>query len=187
MATGTGHGIERRERFRRLAPWMIAALVLLLPLAAMRFTDEVDWDAADFAIMGALLLSVCGSYEAAARTTGDFAYRAAIAVALVAGFLLVWINLAVGIIGSEGDPANLIFAAVLAVAILGALAARLRPRGMARALAATALAQILACAVVLIAGWGFAGANGPWPLVALTGFFTALWLGSAWLFLRAEK
>ena len=55
--------------------------------------------------------------------------------------MLVWINLAVGIIGSEDNPANLMYGGVLAVGVAGAVAARFRPGGMARALAATALAQ----------------------------------------------
>jgi len=187
MAAGTDHGTERQGRFRRLAPWMMAALVLLLPLVAMQFSDEVDWNAADFAIMGALLLAVCALYEAAARMTGGVAYRAAIGIALVAALLLVWINLAVGIIGSDDDPANLIFVGVLAVGLIGSLMARFRAHGMARAFAATAFAQATAAPIALTAGWGSAGSNGPWPLVTLTAFFAAFWLGSAWLFRKAGR
>ena len=51
------------------------------------------------------------------------------------------INLAVGVIGSEENPANLMFGGVLAVGIVGAVVARFRPRGMARALVSTAVAQ----------------------------------------------
>ena len=185
MAAGTEHGVERHGGFWRLAPWTMAALILLLPLIAMLFTDEVDWHTTDFTIMGALLLGACGLYEVAARTTGNLAYRAAVGIALVAAFLLVWINLAVGIIGSEDNPANLIFGSVLAIGISGALVARFRPHGMARALTVTALAQALAGAIALIAGWGATGASGPWPIIVLTVFFAALWLGSAWLFWRA--
>ena len=166
---------------------MMAALILLLPLVAMRFTDEVDWDATDFSVMGIMLLGACGLYEGTARTTGNLACRAAVAIALVAAFLLVWINLAVGIVGSEDNPANLMFGGVLAVGIVGALVARFRPHGMARALAATALAQALVGMIALIAGWGATGANGPWPLIVLTAFFTALWLASARLFWKAGR
>jgi hypothetical protein len=50
-------------------------------------------------------------------------------------------NLAVGVIGTEDDPANLMYVGVLAVGIIGAIIARFRPHGMARTLFATALAQ----------------------------------------------
>lgn len=187
MAGRAEHGDGGREHLARVAPWVIASVILLVPLLAMPFTDEVAWDATDFIVMGAMLFSACGAWEWAARTTGSIVYRAAIGVALVAAFILIWINLAVGIIGSEDHPANLMYGGVLAVGILGALIARFRPHGMARALAATALAQGLAGVIALIAGWGSTGANGPAAIMVLTAFFAALWLLSAWLFWRAAR
>ncbi len=166
---------------------MIAALILLLPLVAMQFTDEVVWDETDFVVMGAMLFGACGAYELAARMTGNIAYRAAVGVAVVAAFILVWMNLAVGIIGSEDNPANLMYGGVLAVGILGALIVRFQPNGMARALAATALAQALVGVIALLAGWGSTGANWPGAIVFLTGFFAVLWLVSAWLFRKAAR
>jgi hypothetical protein len=47
-------------------------------------------------------------------------YRSAIGVALAAAFILVWLSLGVGIIGKDGDPANLMYFGVLAVGIVGA-------------------------------------------------------------------
>jgi hypothetical protein len=134
-----------------------------------------------------MLLGACGAYELAVRTTGNTAYRAAVGVAVVAAFILIWINLAVGIIGSEDNPANLMYAGVLAIAILGAFIARFRPHGMALTFAATALAHGLAGAIALMAGWGSSGANWPRVIVVLTGFFCALWLLSAWLFRKAAR
>ncbi len=177
----------RRQRIWRIAPWVIAVLILLLPLIAMLFTDEVAWDETDFAVMGAMLFGACGAYELAARTTRNIAYRSAVGVAVVAAFILIWMNLAVGIIGSEDNPANLMYGGVLAVAVLGALLVRFRPHGMARALAATALAQVLVGVIALIAGLGSTGANWPRVIVVLTGFFAALWLISAWLFRKAAR
>src|SRR5688572_1652698 len=89
--------------------------------------------------------------------TGDTAYRSAVGVALAAASILVWLSLGVGIIGQDGDPANLMYFGVLAVGIIGAIIARLQPDGMARALFATALAQALVAAIALIAGMGL-----PW-------------------------
>jgi hypothetical protein len=114
------------------------------------------------------------------------AYRSAIGVALAAAFLLVWLSLGVGIIGADGDPANLMYFGVLAVGIIGTLIARLQPDGMARALFATALAQAWVAAIALIAGLGL-----PWSppaeIILLNGFFIALFAGSAWLFRSAAR
>lgn len=116
------------------------------------------------------------------RTT----YRIALALALAAALFLLWLSLGIGIIGADGDPANLMYMGVLAVGVLGALIARGRPRGMARALLAMALAQASVAVIALVAGWGLPYSP-PLELVALNGFFVALFGGSAWLFRRAAR
>ena len=96
-------------------------------------------------------------------------------------------NGAVGVIGTESDDANLMYGGVLAVGVIGAVIARFRPDGMARALFATALAQALVAVIALIAGLGSTGPIWPRGILILTGFFTALWLISAWLFREAAR
>lgn len=176
LDNGSGRGGNRW----RLAVWGTAALLLLLPLVAMQFTEEVAWTPFDFFVFGTMLLAACGTYELGTRVSGSAAYRAAVGVAVVGGFVLVWINLAVGIIGTERDPANLMFGGVLLVGAVGALVARFRPRGMARALAATAVAQASVGAIALVGGLGV-------EAVVLSGFFAALWLTSAGLFRKAAR
>ncbi len=161
---------------------LAAAFILLLPLLAMQITDEVVWDLTDFAVAGALLVGTGLTYELVARKAGNIAYRAAGGVALAAALLIVWINLAVGIIGTEGSPANLMYIGVLAVGGIGAIVARFQPHGMARALFATALAQALVAIIALIAGMQPAPA-----LNVVNGFFVALFVGSALLFRNAAR
>lgn len=158
----------------RAAMWAAALALLLLPWVAMQFTAEVDWTPGDFTIFGVMLLGACGAMELGARMNGHLAYRTGVAVAVAAGFLLVWVNLAVGIVGSEHNPANLMFAGVLLVPAIGALAARFRAPGMVRALTATAAAQAIAAGAVLWLGHGYEA--------LLTCFFVALWAVSALLF-----
>jgi hypothetical protein len=165
-----------------MAGWGLLALLLLLPLVAMQFTDEVNWDAADFLVMGVLLASVGLAFELAARMSGDAAYRAAAGLAIVAAFLLIWVNLAVGIIGAEDNPANLMYAGVLAVGGIGALVARLRPAGMARAMFATAAAVALVALIALVAGL-----DTRVQVVFANLFFVALFAASAWQFREAAR
>ncbi|TFG52494.1 MAG: hypothetical protein E4H37_05830 [Gemmatimonadales bacterium] len=186
MTGNAEHGGGRRGSRWRMAAWAAAALILLLPWVAMQFTDEVAWDLADFAVFGALLIGVGVTYELAARMTGNTAYRAAVGVALAAAFLLVWVNGAVGIIGSEDNNANLMYGGVLGVGIIGAVLARFRPHGMARALFAMALAQAVVAVIALIAGSGSPG-SGPLEIVGLNGFFIVLFVGSALLFRKAAR
>lgn len=53
-------------------------------------------------------------------------------------------NGAVGIVGSEDNPANLMYGGVLAVGIVGAVIARFRAEGMARAQGSVALIALIA-------------------------------------------
>jgi hypothetical protein len=164
----------------RIAGWSIAALLLLLPLVAMHFTREVNWTPFDFAFAAALIGGVGLAFEVTARATRNNAYRGAVAIALAAAFLLIWINGAVGIIGDEDNPLNLLYIGVIAIAFGGAGWARFRPRGAARAMLAAAVATTAVGVVAVVAG----GSEPPGiiGLVVLNGFFVALFLGSAWLF-----
>lgn len=169
----------RRGNPLRPYVWGTAAVLLTIPAIAMQFTDEVNWDAFDFIVMGAMLAFACGVYEVGARLSGNRAYRGGFAVAILAGFLMVWINLAVGIVGNEDNPVNLLFFAILGVGMVAAPLGRFRPMGMARALYATAIAQAAVTAYIALAGHGY--------VFVLSGFFIAAWLTAAHLFRVAAE
>lgn len=177
-----------RNRWRPLA-WGGAAVLLLLPAVAMRFTPEVQWTASDFIVMGAMLAVACGLMELASWLSGDRLYRVAFGTAVVTGFLTVWLNLAVGMFGSEDDALNMMFGGVLLVAAIGSLLAGFRARGMAWAMGATAVAQLLAAATGLVAGLTLGTDEVRGPGLArealLTASFAGPWLASAQLFRRA--
>lgn len=179
------NGAQRGSRVRRAA-WSLAALALLLPAVAMQFTDEVSWSLFDFVGMGVLIAVVGSAMELTVRMTGSAAYRGAVGVALAGAFLLIWLNGAVGIIGSEKNDANLMYFGVLGVAALGAMAVRLQPRPMTFVLVTTAAAQVLVAAIAIAAGWAPAG-DGTKQVVMITGFFALLWLASAALFREAAR
>lgn len=167
----------RRDRWK-IAVWAAAAGLWLTPLIAMQFTNEVDWDPFDFAVFGAMLMVVCGLLEVATRMSHSVFYRLGFGLALVGSFVLVWMNLAVGIIGSEDNPANLMYASVLAIGAAGAVLARLKPRGMAIALVVMAVAQGVVSATAVLSGYF---------TVLLDAAFITIWLLSAWLFHTAAR
>ena len=163
----------------RILVWSGLAGLLALPLIAMQFTDDVAWTGFNFLVMGVLLSIVGGCFELALRMSGNWTYRIAFAVAVVTGFLIVWVNLAVGMIGGEDKPANLVFFGVLLVAAVGAVLARFRADGMARAIGATGIAQAAAA--------GYAAILGETRDAMFVAGYCLLWLASAGLFLLAVK
>jgi hypothetical protein len=179
--------LTREKSIIRIAA--VTILILLLPLFAMQFTDEVAWDPVDFAVAGALLFGAGLTYELVARKADSIAYRAAFGLAIATALLLVWANLAVGLIGSEGNRANLLYAGVLAVGLAGAVIARFRPHGMARALFATALAQALVPAFALMI-WKPQDSSGEAlsstaQVIGMNAFFVTLFVAAGLLFRRA--
>lgn len=173
-------------RYKNLIRIALAtAFLLLVPLVAMQFTDEVVWTLFDFIFAGTLLFGTGLAYELVARKANTFAYRAAVGVALAAALLLIWINGAVGIIGSENNPANLLYGGVLAVVLIGTILARLKPRLMARTVFATALAQSLVPVIALIIWTPLVTAGegpGIFGVFVLNSFFVLMWVVSALLF-----
>ena len=75
----------------------IASLLLLIPLIAMQFTNEVNWGITDFIIMGALLFGTALSGEAVLRKVKSTKGRILICGVVLLVFLLIWAELAVGI------------------------------------------------------------------------------------------
>ena len=73
------------------------ALLLLVPLIAMQFTDEVNWTLFDFIVAGVLLLGTGLLCELVMRKVNKIRLRIAICVSLLAILLLIWAELAVGI------------------------------------------------------------------------------------------
>src|SRR5688572_16523113 len=159
---------------------LILSIPLVLTLLAL-------WHWKPGALVLAFVLLVGGAvlaYELVAKQPGNKAYRFAVGVALVAVFLLVWMNVAVGGILGD-DPANMMYFGVLLVGFIGAVIARLEPQGMSRALLATAFAMVLVPAIALIIGTP-AFANGVIAVFGLHAVFAMLFVGSALLFRRAS-
>lgn len=179
MSASNAIGSKPLWHLIRMVIWGAAGLLLLFPLIAMQFTQEVQWTPSDFAVVGVLLGLVCGVFEVSLRAARSHLFMVAAGVAAATAFLMTWVNLAVGIVGSENNFANLMFLGVVAIAMIGAALARLASLGMARAMAATAFAQAVTSAIAFASGEGYAA--------ALILVFVAMWLASAQLFRKAAQ
>lgn len=189
VETSTGILRERMTMYYKniIRVVLATALILLVPLVVMQFTDELAWGLFDFVFAGTLLFGTGLTYELVVKRMGGRVYRVAAGAALGTAFMLIWTNLAVGVIGSENESANWMYIGVLATGFIGALVARFRPAGMARALYATALVQALVTVIALIIGGmdGYPGSS-VLEILAVNLFFGALWVCSALLFQRAN-
>jgi len=86
---------------KRLIGIMITVvLLLLIPLIAMQFIDEVNWTLLDFVVAGVLLLATGLICELVIRKVNKIEHRIAICLTILTALLLIWAELAVGIFGT---------------------------------------------------------------------------------------
>jgi ABC-type cobalt transport system substrate-binding protein len=87
---------------KRLGILMLTTTILLLiPLVAMQFTNEVNWNLFDFFIAGVLLIASGLMIELVLRKTNKIKHKIIIVVLIIIIFLLIWAELAVGIFGGS--------------------------------------------------------------------------------------
>ena len=90
--------ITQNKRFIGIV--LTVALLLLIPLIAMQFTDEVSWTLFDFVAMGVLLLGTGLMCDLVMRKVKKIGHRIALCGALLIALFLIWAELAVGIFGT---------------------------------------------------------------------------------------
>lgn len=177
-----------RKFYQSIAGLALATgFLLLIPLIAMQFTDEVVWTHSDFIIAGTFLFGTGLTYKLVTRKSGDFAYRVAVGFALFTGLFLLWVNGAVGIIGSENNPVNRLYFGVIAVGIIGAFIARFESQKMVYVMIAMAIAQVLVAAIALIGGYYQTPPSTVFQIIGVNGFFFTLFIVSALLFRYAAQ
>lgn len=85
---------------RPLIIFSIAAALLLIPLIAMQFSNQVDWTAFDFLVAAILLFGTGLAIEFTIRTVSNPKNRLIAIGAILIILFLVWAELAVGIFGT---------------------------------------------------------------------------------------
>lgn len=145
VAENPGNSGGRRRSLWK-APALVTALFLVIPLLGNTFVEGWNWPPGAFVRFGAIVFGIGLTYQLVTRNRDAIAYRAAVGIAFMTGFLLMWGNF---VQMADVNPAAAMYFGVPIVGLIGAAVARLRPKGMARALFATAFAQTLVLTAVL--------------------------------------
>ncbi|HTH56658.1 MAG TPA: hypothetical protein VL728_11485 [Cyclobacteriaceae bacterium] len=85
---------------RRIGIVITVAILLLIPAIAMQFTNEVKWGPFDFLVAGVLMLGTGLLCELVIRKVATFRHRVVLCAAVLVLFILIWLELAVGIFGT---------------------------------------------------------------------------------------
>lgn len=163
---------------------LATAGVVLIPLWGVIYVDGWNWDWHGFVVAGALVFSAALTYELVARTMSNKAYRFAVGLAGATAFVLTWMTLVLAV---NVNPLNVMYLGVVVVGLVGAAITRLQARGMALALAGTAIAQMLVPFIALVFWNTHVAPGGPFHVLGLNGVFIVLFAMSALLFRRAAR
>lgn len=177
---------------KSLTPYLLKlicfiGIVLLIPLVAMQLSQDVIWTASDFITAGALLFITGLTYRLITFKWSNMAYKAAVGLSLLSALFLIWVNLAVGIIGSENNAINLLYFGVIGIGIAGAFMAHAKPLGMSLTMLTVAAAQIIVTLFALISGMQHVSGSSITEIIGINSFFVIVFMFSALLFKYAHR
>ncbi len=164
---------------------IVTALILSVPLVAMQFSKEVNWSLMDFVVAAMLIMGSGLAIDFTARRSRNITFKLGVVGTVGTCLFLTWINLAVGIIGNEDNPANLMYSTVILICIVGVIGSGFQPRGMSYALFATAIAQFLVPVIAFFI-WHPPLDDGLIKTFVLNTNIAVLFVGSGILFRRAS-
>jgi len=118
---------------------------------------------------------------------GNIFYKLAVAWALLTGFLLFWVNLAGGIMGSEDNDANVMFVVVIMIGLIASTWVKFQTLEMSYVMLTLAVSHVFIVAIELIFQFGVEGPIWPFDVIGASCIFVVLWFCSALLFRKAAQ
>ena len=161
---------------------IITVFLLMIPFVAMQITNEVNWSTTDFLLVGILLFSSGLTFVLVTRNSANLIYRIAMGSAIGITLLLVWVNLAVGLIGSGPHAGNLMYIGVLIIVISGIFISRFNAHGMQLTMFGTALSLVVIAVIALLLNMDDYPGSSVTEIIGVNAFFGTLFLISGLLF-----
>lgn len=161
---------------------VVTTLLLMVPLVAMQFTDQVKWTIIDFVLMGVLLFGTGSLFVLVIRHGENIIYRAGMAVAVGATFLMIWVNLAVGLIGSGPHAGNLMYIGVVLILFIGIYLSRFKANKLELVMFTTALSFILITIIALLTNMQEYPGSSVIEIIGINLFFATPYLLAGLLF-----
>jgi uncharacterized membrane protein YoaK (UPF0700 family) len=158
----------------------------MMTLGGLNLIGQLNWGVGDFVFVAVIFFGGLAAYRFVSRRGQGSMFHTAVVLSLVTALSMIWITLAVGIIGSEDNQANIMYVGVLGIGLLGSLIARFRATGMSRTMVTVTMAQLVVT-VVAVTIWKPETEEHAFSTFILNLFYVMLFLSSALLFRRASR
>ena len=143
----------------------------------------MNWTLLDYLVASVLLASTGAGYWVATRTARSIWHHFGVIIAVCGGLLMMWVQLAVGLIGDGSHPANTMLLLVLPLGAAGALLSRFRAEGLRSCMVVVAGIQVMTGAVLLT----LLGPDQFSDIMLVTALFAGAWTTSAGFFHLAVR
>jgi hypothetical protein len=170
-----------------VSPALFTLIFLTIPLTAMYFFSAVAWSLSDFVIAGVLIFGTGVLYKFVTLSKSEIWYKTGMGLAFLAGLTLIWVNMAAGIVGTENNPFNLVYVALIAAALAGLFVIRFKQKRVVVLINSMAAAMALIGIIAIITGQQFVPESSVVKILAVHGFFALLFVISALLLRFSEK
>jgi hypothetical protein len=163
---------------------LATCVILLIPFTASHFSTEVVWTLSDYIIAG-VMLSLTGSALAFVLSLekGSY-YKIAMGIVIFTSFLLIWANLAVGLVGHEGETINSFYIGVIIIGLTGSVLSRFTAQGMFYTIAFMLLGIALITALALMGYFQEPPYNSVTQILGVNAFFMLTYAIACVLFRR---
>lgn len=172
---------------KRFTIWAIITTLIIIIILTKQFISKIEWNETIAYIL--IILTIGAIYELwQLLKIHNRTYRIALSVGIFGAFLILRVNGAVGIIGSEDNPANLMYWVVLLIMLIGSLISRFKEHWMSLTFFSAAIVQILIPIFALFiwpatVSWGEAGIMG---VFIFNSVFAGIFIISALFFQHAR-
>ena len=170
--------------FKKYSFFIVPSVPVVLIFTADFFGSEITWGAEDYFVAWLLFLGAAGIYKQLAVSGSDLYHRLGVGLSAFTVLALVWVNLAVGMIGSEDDPANRLYYFLALGALFSIFAAGRRPAWLARVMFVAALCQLLVPWIAFLL-WPAPAHQAVVRILLFNLLFAVSWLLAAFLFKRS--
>lgn len=170
-----------------LRPLLITLGILVLPLIGELTVESWNWGPSGFLFMGVLLFVTFLMIELLAKQSSNTLYKIAVALTTLTTFGIIYVNLAVGIIG-DGNNTSAMYFLVVPVGFLGLAVSRLKAKGLSvTAFCMAAVVLLVPTVALLLKDPYIQEEPGPLKVFILSGIIAASYIVAGLLFRRADR
>lgn len=160
---------------------------LFIPMLAMLLQTGLQWSVFDFMVVGGLVFTAAMGFMLLRSWSNSPTQSLAAMLAVASTFLVVWVNLAVGLIGAGPHWGNWIYAIIPFVIVGGVMIGGQNVRGLRISMYAAAISFLVIGLIALIAGLQNLPESSVREIIGINVMFATLYLFSALLFQFGDK